>query len=117
MLVVDDDHDTRVVARELLEGAGWSITTAANGRDALALLRDGLRPSLVLLDLAMPILDGWELLAAIRADPALRDLVVGVQTAQPRQDVPAGVAFVLPKPVDGTALLDAVARQLLSRAC
>ncbi len=116
ILVVEDEHDVRVLVRELLEGAGWRVTTAANGRDALALLRSGtLAPSLVLVDLAMPILDGWELIAAMRADARLRNIPVGVQTAQRRDTVPDGVAFVLAKPVNATALLDAVAQQLLLR--
>jgi CheY-like chemotaxis protein len=117
ILVVEDDHDARVLLRELLAGAGWRVTTAANGRDALTLLRDGsVGPQLVLIDLQMPIVDGWEMIDAMRADPALRQLTVGVQTAQPRDVIPIGVAFVLPKPIDATALLDTVARHLLARA-
>ncbi len=114
---MEDDHDVRVLVRELLEGAGWGVTTTANGRDALTMLRAGtIRPSLLLVDLAMPILDGWELIDAVRADPTLRRLPIGVSTAQPRERIPLDVDFVLHKPINPTTLLDVVARVILPRA-
>jgi CheY-like chemotaxis protein len=109
ILVVEDEHDVRVVLREILEGAGWRVTTAANGRDALAHLRGGLVPSLILVDLWMPMMDGAQLIAALRADPALASFPIGVQTAHEEAALPSGLAFVLVKPVDATRLLAAVA--------
>lgn len=99
----------RVVLRDILEGAGWRVTTAANGRDALAHLRGGLRPSLILVDLWMPMMDGTQLIAALRADPALASIPVAVQTAHEEAVLPPGLAFTLVKPVDATRLLAAVA--------
>jgi CheY-like chemotaxis protein len=109
ILVVEDEHDVRVVLREILEGAGWRVTTAANGRDALACLRQGVRPALVLVDLWMPMMDGWQLIAALRDDPELAAIPVAVQTAHDEAKLPAGLAFVLVKPVDAGRLLAAVA--------
>jgi CheY-like chemotaxis protein len=110
ILVVEDEHDVRVVLREILEGAGWRVTTAANGRDALALLRGGARPALVLVDLWMPMMDGWQLITALRADPELAAIPVAVQTAHDEAALPPGLAFRLVKPVDPQRLLAAVAR-------
>lgn len=109
ILVVEDEHDVRVVLREILEGAGWHVTTAANGRDALALLRGGMRPAIIVIDLWMPMMDGWQLLAAMRGDPELAAIPVGVQTAHDEARLPEGLAFVLVKPVDAERLLRALA--------
>jgi CheY-like chemotaxis protein len=109
ILVVEDEHDVRVVLREILEGAGWRVTTAANGRDALAALRGGLRPAIVVVDLWMPMMDGWQFVAALRADAALAGIPVGVQTAHDEARLPEGLAFVLVKPVDADRLLRALA--------
>jgi DNA-binding response OmpR family regulator len=65
ILVVDDDPDLRDLVRELLERAGHSVRTAAQGREALRLLYD-VRPQLIVLDVAMPELDGWATLERVR---------------------------------------------------
>jgi CheY-like chemotaxis protein len=109
ILVVEDEHDVRVVLREILEGAGWRVTTAANGRDALAILRAGAKPALVVVDLWMPMMDGWQLMDALRADPELATIPIGVQTAHDDAELPPGLAFVLIKPVDALELLAKVA--------
>ena len=65
VLVVDDDPDIRELVRELLERAGYQVSSAAGGRDGLRVLYE-MRPDLVLLDVSMPELDGWATLARIR---------------------------------------------------
>jgi DNA-binding response OmpR family regulator len=65
VLVVDDDPDIRQLVRELLERAGYQVSQASDGRDGLRALYET-RPDLVLLDVNMPELDGWETLARIR---------------------------------------------------
>ncbi len=65
ILVVDDDPDVRDLVRELLERAGHSVRTAAEGREALRLLYD-VRPQLIVLDVSMPELDGWATLERVR---------------------------------------------------
>jgi CheY-like chemotaxis protein len=111
LLVVEDDHDARVLLRELLESAGYHVTTTANGRDALRRLREAAElPALILVDLRMPMMDGWELLDALRADPVWAQLPVVVQTGDSSRPLPRGVRLALRKPINADALLDAVAR-------
>lgn len=81
ILVVDDDADTRDALRELLETEGYAVVEAANGRAALQRLRGGLRPRAILLDLMMPVLDGWDFRSQQLADPALKDVPVVIMTA------------------------------------
>lgn len=71
ILVVDNDHGTRVRLRTLLESAGYEVFTATDGNMALIMMRRlTVLPRLVLLDPMMPIMDGWEFLEAKRAEPA-----------------------------------------------
>jgi CheY-like chemotaxis protein len=80
VLVVDDEPDVRLVARLVLTSAGYAVAEASNGEDALKLLeRDA--PDLVLLDVRMPGIDGWEVLRRARAEPATSAVPVVVFTA------------------------------------
>ena len=79
--VVDDDGDARELMRRLLERDGWEVVEAENGRAALARLGEH-RPELILLDLMMPEMDGFELLGALRAREAWRTIPVVVVTAK-----------------------------------
>ncbi len=79
-LVVDDDPDTRARVRAMLERDGWAVTEAVNGRDALDLFPLA-KPSVVLLDLTMPVMDGFDCLAALRARPDGAEVPVVVLTA------------------------------------
>jgi CheY-like chemotaxis protein len=68
VLVVDDDAAIRTAVTMLLEDEGYQVLTAANGREALAHVVDGAeRPDVILLDLQMPIMSGWDVLAHLRA--------------------------------------------------
>ncbi len=64
VLIVDDDHHIRTTLRGILEEEGYRVASATNGREALDLL-DRTRPCVVLLDLKMPLMDGWEFAAAL----------------------------------------------------
>lgn len=105
ILVVDDDLDLRESMQEILEMEGYSVATAANGRLALELLRQGERPDLILLDLMMPVMNGAQFLGALRADADLKDLPVLLVTAfaDRARDLPA--EHVLEKPLDFPAFL------------
>lgn len=106
MLVVEDEHDARTLMRELLEGAGYAVFTAANGRDAISLARKmDPPPRLILLDLRMPIMDGWDFVAELRRHGPLARVPVGVQSGEEERTLPDGVSFVLRKPIDPEALL------------
>ncbi|MBC8132351.1 MAG: response regulator [Deltaproteobacteria bacterium] len=81
ILVVDDDFDIREVLCEILTSEGYRVVDAANGSDALSRLRGDGPPSLVLLDLRMPVMDGYEFLKRRDADPVLRGIPVIVLSA------------------------------------
>ena len=109
VLVVDDDPDLLDVTSFVIETEGMAVQTARNGAEALALLRAGRQPWLVLLDLMMPVMNGWEFLAEVAKDPVLDAIPVVVLTAAEHTAVP-GAAEVLTKPMDLVALLRVVER-------
>ena len=81
VLVVEDDRDTRAILGDLLEDEGYAVPRAANGAEAFGLLRSGRPPCVILLDLVMPAMNGWEFRAHQLRDPALRKVPVAVMTA------------------------------------
>ena len=80
--MIDDDDDLRETVCVILETSGYQVTAFASAADALAALRDGLRPSLILLDLMMPGITGWGFRAAQLADPQVAEIPVVVMTAR-----------------------------------
>ena len=107
-MVVEDDADTRELIVELLHDDGYAVVSAGNGREALDASRHlpG-APSIILLDLMMPIMNGWEFLDERRHDPALAGVPVLVLSADPTRQLAAqqGVAAIIAKPFDLTRLL------------
>src|SRR5690349_16999267 len=81
VLLIDDDEDLREALADILDEHGYQVVHAGNGQKALELLRAGLRPGLMLLDLMMPVMDGAQFRAEQRADPALRGIPVVVLSA------------------------------------
>lgn len=67
-MIVDDEADLRETLKDLLEIYGYAVITASNGREALELLKRQDVPCLVLLDLMMPVMNGWEFLEALQAE-------------------------------------------------
>jgi CheY-like chemotaxis protein len=118
-LVVEDDAGTRQVLARMLVGEGWQVTEAENGMVALAKLA-GARPDLVILDLMMPQMDGFEFLAEFRKDAAMRRVPVVVVTAadltdEDRRRLNGAVERVLQKAAySNVELLDEV-RELIYR--
>jgi CheY-like chemotaxis protein len=115
IFLVEDDADIREDLSELLRGEGYRVVSAPNGAEALALLRrlvgQGERPCVVLLDLMMPVMDGWTMRRAMIGDPALHDLpVVLVSGAAdvPSQASALGAAGYLVKPFQWDDLVGAV---------
>jgi two-component system, sensor histidine kinase and response regulator len=107
VLIVDDDEMARETLAELVEMAGCSAIVAANGREALQILR-ARRPRLVILDLVMPVMSGHDLLRVMKAEPALSDIAVVISTSAP-QHAPAGVP-VISKPVNIASIMDCISR-------
>jgi CheY-like chemotaxis protein len=102
--VVDDDDDLRDILGEVIRAEGLEVVLAEHGAAALRHLRDpsAAKPALILLDLMMPVLDGWQLLEAIAADEELRAIPIVVMSAfglRARRTLPLEVPFV-EKPVD-----------------
>jgi len=114
VMVVEDDLAVRETLRELLEEEGYRVTPACNGRDALDQLRgESCGARLILLDLMMPIMDGWQFRAEMRADPRLSGIPVVVMSADMALDqkvLDLSVAGVLSKPVELDRLLETVHR-------
>jgi CheY-like chemotaxis protein len=81
-LVVDDAPDIRLLADLVLSMAGFRVAAAASGREALRLLAEGEVPDIMLLDVQMPEVDGWETLSRVRADPRTVDLPVVLCTVK-----------------------------------
>ena len=81
ILIVDDDCDVRRALTELLEDEGYAVAGAANGRAALDMIRGGVRPALILLDLMMPGMNGWDFRNAQLRDPELSAVPVVIVTA------------------------------------
>lgn len=110
VFVVEDDSELRRTLGEALTAQGYEVVAAANGAEALdALRRAESRPCLILLDLMMPVMNGYEFRAAQRADPALSDIPVVVISAHERSEVVDADEF-LPKPVALRRLLSVIAR-------
>ena len=106
VLVVEDDHDSQVELVELLSGEGYTVLATSNGKEALDVLGQ-IRPHVVLLDLMMPIMSGWEVLAAMSAEPMLKDIPVIVLSAYAAH-APPGVACSLRKPICIESVLSAL---------
>jgi len=81
VLLVEDDTETREVMARTLEKAGWTVSEAGNGQEALDIMSD-LQPRLILLDLMMPVMDGFDFLTAMRARPEWQHIPVIVITAK-----------------------------------
>jgi CheY-like chemotaxis protein len=112
VLIVEDDHDLRDDLAFILRAKGYSVIAAENGSIALAKLKAS-RPDIVLLDLMMPVMNGWELRTKMLEDPALRQLPTVILTgvASPHETVKAMQASgYLAKPFDTSKLLETIER-------
>jgi CheY-like chemotaxis protein len=109
VLVVEDNPDLRLLYRMALKNEGLEVQVAEHGQQALEVLRaGGAVPKLIILDLMMPVMDGWEFLKIKNADPALARIPVVVCSAS--KDTPPPNVLVLPKPVDLEAVLELARR-------
>jgi CheY-like chemotaxis protein len=109
VLVVDDDEALRESIVELLREEGYRAAGVSNGREALDFL-DRESPRLILLDLAMPVMDGWQFLAARENKPAAREAAVVLLSGMAFiRDAP-GVAGFITKPIRTDSVLDYVRR-------
>jgi CheY-like chemotaxis protein len=121
VLVADDDRDTRLLVRTVLEHAGHVVVEAENGSAALS-LAERERPDLILLDLSMPSMGGAEFMRALRANPETRSLAAALYTATQMSAAIRdfmeiyAIAGVVPKPCEPFELVSAVERLLRATA-
>jgi CheY-like chemotaxis protein len=119
ILVVDDNGNTRDSLILLLQSEEYDAEGVENGREALRVLRDGYDACLILLDLMMPVMDGWAFRVEQRQDPDLRDIPVVVLTAamNPSQEAARlGAIAGLGKPLNIGRLLELVAQYCPKRS-
>ncbi len=104
ILVVDDDADAREAMTMMLRLEGYDVREAANGREALESMRQS-RPSALVLDLTMPVMDGWTVRREMKADPALAAIPVLVVSGVADIGPELSDCAVLKKPVDTSRLM------------
>jgi two-component system cell cycle response regulator DivK len=119
ILIAEDDPDNRFIVVKVLTLAGYETLEAADGRSALALARRE-RPDLIMMDLSMPGMDGWEASRRLKADPRTADIPIIALTAfalrgDEERARDAGCDGYLSKPCRSGTIRDAVARFLVGR--
>jgi CheY-like chemotaxis protein len=114
ILVVEDDRDALETLFMLLSREGYSVLTANNGQQGLDLLVHGIQPRLLVIDLLLPKVPGWDILKHAQSDPSLRQMPVVVVTALSPEDVNVRADAVFYKPIDYPALLTTVRRLMSS---
>ncbi|HKA35807.1 MAG TPA: response regulator [Thermoanaerobaculia bacterium] len=113
VLVVDDDYAVLDAIKDVLEDEGYEVTLAANGLEALKELRRGDRPCLILLDLMMPVMNGWEFRREQLQDTTLAGIPTILITAHSRADentTELKASGFLRKPAQPNTLLETVGR-------
>jgi CheY-like chemotaxis protein len=113
ILVIEDDPATRDAVAIVLQDEGYAVTGVANGQEALLHLRRTAPPDLILLDLMMPVMNGWEFRKQQTKEPALKSIPVMIVSADagvPQKAAALGAVDYLIKPIDLDKLLAAVQR-------
>ena len=116
VLVVDDFEDNRAMYAEYLAYSGYSVEQAADGEEAVKLAQD-LLPDIVVMDLSLPIMDGWEATRRLKADPATSGIPVVALTAHAMKSdhdraMASGCDDFATKPIEFTVLLEKIRRAL-----
>jgi CheY-like chemotaxis protein len=86
ILVVDDMEDVRTVVKAGLEREGHEVMEAASGEECLKFLQTNEKPDLILLDVMMPGMDGWEVATTVKADETLKEIIICMLTAKTAPD-------------------------------
>jgi len=105
ILVVDDDAGALSALADILSIEGYAVQTVSNGREALDLLSDSQPPALIILDMLMPVMDGWQFLAEMKSDSKLAKTPVVVVSAL---DTQIDADAVFSKPINLESLLRTV---------
>jgi len=116
ILLVEDHEDNRIVYRTILEHYGYTVLLAGDGAEGVRLAREA-RPDLVLMDVSIPVMDGWEATSVLKADPATAAIPVIALTAHAlaadrARAEEVGCDGYLAKPVEPRVVLEEVRRFL-----
>ena len=116
VLLVEDNQDNRNLMRFLLERNGYQVVTANNGKEALVVVREQ-QPDVILMDLSMPEMNGWDAAAAMKADPSLAGIPIIAVTAHTlpgdrRRILGAGFDHYISKPLNVNMFDHIVAQSL-----
>jgi CheY-like chemotaxis protein len=109
VLIVEDDDDLREMMAQLLSLEGYQAAAVTNGQEALEYLRQGTAPDLILLDMMMPVMDGWEFRRRQKSDPSMAEVPVIVLSALDQGRITdISAEAILKKPLDFDRLLELV---------
>lgn len=108
ILLVEDDADIRATLKEVLELEGYSVVPAANGKEAFQQLDSMIRPCLILLDLMMPVMNGWEFLKTLHENARHSGIPVVVVSAAGDKAKSAKAQGFVKKPIEVDALLEMI---------
>jgi CheY-like chemotaxis protein len=106
ILIIEDDANIREVLELALVFEGYDIFCAVNGKDGIDQLAKGISPDLILLDLMMPIMNGWEFVEKLSMDQKNKNVPVVVISAFTEKNIPIKCSAFVPKPFDLTHLLN-----------
>jgi CheY-like chemotaxis protein len=115
IVVIDDDADLRKALSAMLRLEGHEVTAFGDATDAISRIEGGLGVDVILLDLMMPIMNGWAFCERRRQSERLNNVPVIIITARQSISPPVGVSEVLLKPFDPQSLEEAIARALATR--
>ncbi len=111
VLEVEDDPEIRRMVSEILLSEGYEVVSAVHGKDALEKMEGGFRPDVILLDLMMPVLNGFEVLRVLHRTPRWSSIPVVIVSANQGHDpVDLGTAAIILKPFDFSVLLNTLRR-------
>lgn len=115
ILIIEDDLSVREILKDVLLSEGYSTLEAINGQHALEVLHNcPFRPDLIILDMMMPIMDGYSFLQKWReCEPKDSSKIPIVVTSATMQKLPGGISGFIPKPFEVSVLLDVISRHLI----
>jgi CheY-like chemotaxis protein len=108
ILLIDDESDIRTILKDALEWEGYRVYTAANGKEGMEILLEMPTPNLILLDLMMPVMNGWEFANALQTDLAYVDIPIVALSAFSDPEKKIRARGFINKPVDLDLLLGLV---------